>query len=242
MSKVNIEYNGYFKTCDSDTREYLDFIDGEYKHMVYSKKHIYVKQKQTKCFDENGDFLGIYKGSKEREDVEETREVYKQKAVAQVNYDFKLLPIGRCVNMDEIGTAFRLLENSFNIVDAEEYPNRVNLEEYLNTYNGDYSYKTRDYRENFIPFEICVMGYSTTITNKTNKTLEISIKEYTKNYDNFIKKHPEREEDAYKIYKANIGYLCLFWNLKKPTLLRDIFNRKNKAFDKLNRQLKLKTN
>jgi len=240
MSKVNTEYHGYFYTCGSDTREYLDFIDGEYKHMVYSKKHIYVKETQTKCFDENGNVLGVHKGSREREDVEETREVYKQKSVAQVNYDFKLLPIGRCVNMDEIETAFRLLENTFNIVDAEEYPNKSNLHEYNRAYYE--KCKTRDYKENFIPFEICVIGYSTSITNKTNKTLEISIKEYTKNYDNFIKKHPRREEEAYKIYKANIGYLCLFWSLTKTTLLRDRFNRTNKAFDKLNRQLKLKTN
>ena len=229
-------YRGYLKLHDN--RDFLKLDNGEYKFMVYSTNHMYLTVKETDCYDAKGNYLGVYKEEKNHTKTE-TKEIENQKVVVQIDYDFKLLPIGACYNQSEIYEGTKLLEKEFNIKDAECYDNRINIEEYIRIYNGDNT-KTIHYKENFTPFEICKIGYSANITNKTNKTLSLSIKDYTRSKDEFVKNNPRHEDVIEYIYNANIGYLCLFWGVSRNVLLKDNFNRNDKAFKKLNKRIKQK--
>lgn len=226
-------YNGYLRI--NGCKEMLSLVDDKYVFLVYSKNHMYKTITETKCFDEDGVYLGIYR-NEENFNIEETRECSANLSVTQIDYDFKLLPVGRCVTIEEVGDCEKLLKDCFSINPKIGYNERVNLAEYIYAYNESKS-KTIYYKENYERFEICAKGHSSVVINKNVDLFELDLANYTKNKNNFIKKHPEYKNEVEKLYELNIGYLCLFWGVNKKTLLRNKFNKSKKIFDKLNKLL-----
>lgn len=235
MIATNIETEEYYKGYlnINKTKEYIKKIDNKYRFFVYSEDHMYDTKSYVEIFDDNNKSLGVFTKSN-RVTKEETKEIEKQINVFQYNYNFYLLPIGRCVTLDEIQDAYHLVNPIFNIKEDHYYG--IDLENCLNEFFGQR--KTIYYREHFNPCEICLIGHSRHIHNITNKKLfNLDIKEYTKRKNDFIKENPRYERQVENIYLHNIGFLCLFWNVNKKQLLKDNFDKSKKSIEKLNRKI-----
>tara|TARA_R110000782_G_scaffold242030_1_gene328543 strand:- start:298 stop:1059 length:762 start_codon:yes stop_codon:yes gene_type:complete len=252
MNETQTFYKGYLRI--NNTKEYIKKINDEYKFFVYSDDHIYNVIEKTECYDKEGNKLGFYDNKNIRITKSEEKQLEKQMSVIQYNYDFYLLPLGCVSTIDEVNSAYELINSVFSIKDIEDYRyyresfNRDNAVSRFFYDEKEAKYKEpfipRNYRENFIPFEIVKLGFSREITNITNKKLfDLDIKEYTKRKDNFIKKNPEYKDSIEFIYKINIGHLSLFWDVPVKSLLRDNFNRNIQSIKKLNKKItnKIKT-
>tara|TARA_R110000851_G_C12998510_1_gene558068 strand:- start:395 stop:1111 length:717 start_codon:yes stop_codon:yes gene_type:complete len=232
-SKVNKYYEGYLNI--NETKEVLKKHEGEYKLSVYSKHHMYEVVTKTKAYDVKGDYLGYYK-DKENIKTEEERFVNSRygNSVVQINYKFYLLPIGRCVTIDEVSDSRKILKNSFNIKDVYS---SYYLNDMFDIFHSQKTFST-EHIDIDDSIEACCYGANSIINNNVgDKILELNLKKYTKEKDCFIKENPEYKDEIENLYKVNIAFLMKYFYLTKKQLLKNTFNRNTALIKKLTKKI-----
>ncbi|MCP4355971.1 MAG: hypothetical protein GY793_10155 [Proteobacteria bacterium] len=207
-------------------------INNKYKHFVDSEI-TYKTTDKKKCFDVNGDFLGYFT-KKRYETKQAIEEIEKTLSLTQINYNFSLLPLGRCITIDEIDNCCTILNNSFDVkfkVSHHLYYGRFKTSGYfVNQY--------KESEENFTPYEISKTGHSREIINKNYKiALNFNIKKYIKNKENFIKNNPEWKNECESLFYKNIKFMMSFWQMTENQILKGSFNKRINIIKKLNRKI-----
>lgn len=218
-----------------DYKPFIKLINNKYKFFVNSN-FTYRTTENKKCFDYENNFLGYFTNESFETKIA-TEEIKNCLSLTQINYDFKLLPLGRGITIDEIYDCCKTLNNSFDII-FKTTCSITNINYGKFNRNGYYEKQYKRSEENFTPYEITKIGNSRDVINKNYKiALNFDIKKYKKNKDNFIKNNPEFELQCNALFNKNIRFMMAFWQMTEEQILNGKFNKRINVINKLNRKI-----
>lgn len=241
--KPNEFHRGYLR--NNNFSEYLSY-DNKWKRFVYAE-HMYASLKPIECYDKDGNFIdNIIKH--EYYNRLETIEIKEDFRVVQINYEFHIIPIGRCVTQQEVMSVCTLLNNS----NLGKFDYDYSKHEYFYyAYNSpdigkQYFHKKMNESLDMVyyyfkkPKEISVTGASYWITRKSyNSFLNLNINDYIKNKNKFIKKNPEYKDEVEMLFNLNINSISAYYMIEPKNIKRK-YNKIDRMIKRLNYNINLK--
>jgi len=233
MKNVEKYYGGYTRL--NKCNEYLEFKNGEYKFMVDSDDHMYDTYYDFDAYNSKGEFVKTIRENK-RETVNDIIEVKNQLTLIQIDYEFKLIPIGIVSTQSEVQSCVKILNNS-------------NMGNFYHMYcvGNDFHYSKTNYNIkeelDFLfrkPIEVCLFGYSLNVVRKSySKFINLDLDSYKKMKNNFIKNNPKYEDQANALYNYNLEVMSCFYMTSVKSLKSKRFNKLNNSVNRLNYNINL---
>tara|TARA_S200002703_G_scaffold31244_1_gene27221 strand:+ start:1025 stop:1690 length:666 start_codon:yes stop_codon:yes gene_type:complete len=190
--------------------------------------HLFHKTEHIDAYDKDGNSLGKMK-KESRVTLKKWHEVDYQKKVCQINFDFHLMPVGRAVTIDELGTSEHIFRSAL-----DRKCKWSSLSEH----------EDKEYLENRVksPREACLIGASRYLTLQSKRGfIKFNYQEYKSNLERFKRNNDEFHcNQADYLFNVNLERLAAFYCTTIHNIKRKDFDKSKYIINRLNKNINRK--
>jgi hypothetical protein len=189
--------------------------------------HLFHKTEDIDAYDKDGNSLGKMK-KESRVTLKKWHEVDYQKKVCQINFDFHLIPVGRAVTIDELGTSEHIfrsaLDRKCKWSSLSEHDNKESLEYYTKA-----------------PREACLIGATRYLTLQSKRGfIKFNYKEYKNNLERFKSCNDGFCQQADYLFNINLERVAAFYCTTIHNIKRKDFDKSKYIINRLNKNINRK--